>query len=82
VRSGAVNSGQTFSLQAMATEGERGLSRELALAEGKSAGLGLNSSRGRCPPILEGFASEDAERVAGNKMALDVERVLDGGVNE
>ena len=53
----------------------------LASAEGKSEGLGLNSSRGRCPPIPEGFASERAERVAGNKMALDVEGVLDGGVN-
>ena len=53
----------------------------LASAEGKSEGLGLNSSRGRCPPIPQGFASEGAERVAGNKMALDVEGVLDGGVN-
>ena len=44
-------------------------------------GLGLNSSRGRCQPIPQGFASEGAERVAGNKMALDVEGVLDGGVN-
>ena len=50
----------------------------LASAEGKSEELGLDSSRGRCP---EGFASEGAERVAGNKMALDVEGVLDGGVN-
>ena len=41
----------------------------------------MNSSRGGCPPIPEGFASEGAERVAGNKMALDVEGVLDGGVN-
>jgi hypothetical protein len=53
----------------------------LASAEGKSEELGLDSSRGRCPPIPEGFASEGAERVAGNKMALDVEGVLDGGVN-
>ena len=53
----------------------------LASAEGKSEELGLNSSRGRCPPVPEGFASEGAERVAGNKMALDVEGVLDGGVN-
>ena len=50
-------------------------------AEGKSEELGLDSSRGCCPPIPEGFASEGAERVAGNKMALDVEGVLDGGVN-
>jgi hypothetical protein len=53
----------------------------LASAEGKSERLGLNSSRGRCPPVPEGFASEGAERVAGNKIALDVEGVLDGGGN-
>ena len=29
----------------------------------------------------ERFISEDAERAAGCEMALDVERVLDGGVN-
>ena len=53
----------------------------LALAKRKSEGLGSNSRRGRCPPILQRFASEDAERVAGNEMALNVERILDDGVN-
>ena len=61
--------------------GRRDCHENLALAEGKSEELGLDSSRGRCPPIPEGFASEGAEHVAGNKMALDVEGVLDGGVN-
>jgi hypothetical protein len=31
--------------------------------------------------MLQRFASESAERVAGNKMALNVERIVDGGVN-
>jgi len=53
----------------------------LALAKRKSEGLGSSSGRCRGPPILQRFASEDAERVAGNKMALNVERILDGGVN-
>ena len=44
----------------------------LASAERKSEGLGLSSGRGRCLPILERFASEGAERVAGNKMALEL----------
>jgi hypothetical protein len=30
---------------------------------------------------VERFLSEDAERVTGGEMALDVEGVLDGGVN-
>jgi hypothetical protein len=53
----------------------------LASAERKSEGLGSSSGRRRCLPILERFASEGAERVAGNKMALNVERVMDDGVN-
>jgi hypothetical protein len=61
--------------------GNRDCHENLASAEGKSEGLGSSSSRRRCLPILERFASEGAERVAGNKMALDVEGVLDGGVN-
>jgi hypothetical protein len=55
--------------------------RNLASAERKSEGLGSSSGRRRCLPILERFASEGAERVAGNKMALNVERVMDDGVN-
>jgi hypothetical protein len=31
--------------------------------------------------MSERFVSEDAERAAGCEMALDVESVLDGGVN-
>ena len=53
----------------------------LALAKRKSEGLGSSSGRGRRPPILQRFPSKDAERVAGNKMALNVERVMDDGVN-
>ena len=47
----------------------------------ESRGLSLSSGCGRRPPILEGFASEEAERAAGDKMALDVEGVVDGGVS-
>jgi hypothetical protein len=39
------------------------------------------SRRGGGPPRLESFVSEDAERVTGGEMALDVEGVLDSGVN-
>jgi hypothetical protein len=53
----------------------------LALAKRKSEGLGSSSRRSRCPPVLQRFASEDAKRVARNKMALNVERILDDGVN-
>jgi hypothetical protein len=31
--------------------------------------------------LLEGLASKDAERVAGNKMALNAECIVDGGLN-
>ena len=63
-------------------EGDEGvLSRELGFGRTKSVGLGSSSGRRRCLPILERFASEGAERVAGNKMALNVERVMDDGVN-
>jgi hypothetical protein len=71
----------TRSLADFAKLVERDCHENLALAKGKSERLGLNSSRGRCPPILEGFAPKGSERVAGNKMALDVESVLHGGVN-
>ena len=37
--------------------------------------------RGGGSPRLERFVSEDAERAAGCEMALDVEGVVDGGVN-
>jgi hypothetical protein len=57
------------------------LSRELGFGRTKSVGLGSSSGRRRCLPILERFASEGAGRVAGNKMPLNVERVMDDGVN-
>jgi hypothetical protein len=44
-------------------------------------GLGSSSRRGRRPPLLQRFASTDAEGVAGNKMALKVESIVDDGVN-
>jgi hypothetical protein len=39
------------------------------------------SGRGSSSPRSERFLSEDAERAAGDEMALDVESVLDCGVN-
>jgi hypothetical protein len=42
-----------------------------------NSGSGCGSSS----PRLESFFSEDAERAAGCEMALDVESVLDDGVN-
>jgi hypothetical protein len=60
---------------------ERGLSRELGSGRTRVEGLGSCSGRSRRPPILKRFASESAERIAGNEMALDVERVLDCGMN-
>jgi hypothetical protein len=59
----------------------RGVVTRTWLCRKESRGLTLSSGCGRCPPILEGFASEDAERVTGDKMALDVERIVDGGMN-
>jgi hypothetical protein len=40
-----------------------------------------DSGHGGGSPCPERFVSEDAERAAGCEMALDVESVLDGGVN-
>ena len=59
----------------------RGCHVNLAPARTRVEGLGSCSGRSRRPPILKPFASESAERVAGNEMALDVERVLDCGMN-
>jgi hypothetical protein len=53
----------------------------MALATRKSEGLGSNSGRGRCLPILQRFSPEDAKGVAGNKRVMKVERILDDGVN-
>jgi hypothetical protein len=52
----------------------------LSLAARILAG-GFSSCRGSGSPRPEGMVSEDAERAAGCEMALDVEGVLDGGVN-
>ena len=57
------------------------LSREPNLARAKIGSLNSGSGRGGGSPRPERFVSEDAERAAGCEMALDVERVLDGGVN-
>jgi hypothetical protein len=47
----------------------------------KIGSLSSGSGRGGSSPRPERFVSEDAKRAAGCEMALDVERVLDGGVN-
>src|SRR5580704_6029431 len=47
----------------------------------KIGSLSSGSGRGGGSPRPERLVSEDAERAAGCEMALDVERVLDGGVN-
>jgi hypothetical protein len=59
----------------------KGLSRELGSGRTRVELLGSCSGDGRRPPILKRFASKNAERIAGNEMALDVERVLDCGMN-
>jgi hypothetical protein len=59
---------------------QRSLSHELKLAVRNwraSSGLGSGSRF----PSPECFVSEDAERIAGREMALDVEGAEDGGVN-
>jgi len=43
--------------------------------------LSVGSRRGGGSPRLERFISEDAECVAGDEMALDVEGIVNGGVN-
>ena len=57
------------------------LSRELNFGRVKIGSLSSGSGRSGGSPRPERFVSEDAEREAGCEMALDVERVLDGGVN-
>jgi len=60
---------------------DRELSQELGFGRTRVGRLGSCSGRGRSLPILKRFASESAERIAGDEMALDVEGVLDRGVN-
>src|SRR5277367_5679551 len=57
------------------------LSRELNFGRVKIGSLRSGSGRGGGSPRPECCVSEDAERAAGHEMALDVERVLEGGVN-
>lgn len=42
-----------------------------------------NRSHGRShlTPLAEGFSSKLVERATGNQMALDIEEVVDGGVD-
>jgi hypothetical protein len=61
--------------------GWRALSREPNLARAKIGSPNSGSGCGSSSPRLESFFSEDAERAAGCEMALDVESVLDDGVN-
>jgi hypothetical protein len=53
-----------------AVKGETELSQELEFGRTRVGRLGSRSGRGRCPPVLQRLPSEDAERRAGNKMAL------------
>jgi hypothetical protein len=57
------------------------LSREPNLAARNFGSPSFGSPRGGGSPRLERFVSEDAKRATGCQMALDVESVLDGGVN-
>jgi hypothetical protein len=61
--------------------GRKGLSRKLGSGQTRGEGLGSCSGRSCRLPILKRFASESAERISGNEMALDVECVLDCGMN-
>jgi hypothetical protein len=60
---------------------ETALSRKLNLVARRLESPSLDSGCGSSSPRLESFFSEDAERAAGCEMALDVESVLDDGVN-
>jgi putative tryptophan/tyrosine transport system substrate-binding protein len=53
----------------------------LNLAAGKLEKLSSDSGRGSGSPRPERFFAEDPERASGCEMALDVECVVDGGVN-
>ena len=65
----------------MAVSLRMALSREPNLARAKSGSPNSGSGCGSSLPRPESFFSEDAERAAGCEMALDVEHVLDDGVN-
>ena len=60
--------------------------RRLCHGNLKQAGEGdgassVSSSRGRVLPLLHGFDPEETQRAAGDEMALEVEGVVDGGMN-
>ena len=57
------------------------LSRAPNLARAKIGSANPGSGRSSRAPRLESFHSEGAKRATGCEMALDVEGVLDGGVN-
>jgi hypothetical protein len=61
-------------------EPPRGCHVNLELAEREVEGLALVQAA-VAPSTRKRFASESAERVAGNEMALDVEWVLNCGMN-
>jgi hypothetical protein len=60
---------------------QQALSRELNLAPRYLEVPSSCSGRGGGSPRPERFVSEDAKRAAGGEMALEVESVLDDGVN-
>ena len=64
-----------------ALAGQTELSQELGFGRTRVGRLGSCSGCARRPPILKRFASESAECIARNEMALDVEGILDDGVN-
>jgi hypothetical protein len=58
----------------------RALSHQLGSARCEVSTARRTSGGGIASPRLERFVSEDAERVAGGEMALDVECVMEGSV--
>src|ERR1700722_20124387 len=64
-----------------APETRRGLRKDEVNGSTKRRGRHFERRSRRGDLILKRFASESAERIAGNEMALDVERVLDCGMN-
>jgi hypothetical protein len=57
------------------------LSRELGFGQTKGRKARFEFRPQSLPPGLQRFASQDAESIAGNKMALNVERIVDRGLN-
>ena len=57
------------------------LSRQLERRRAKFASPSSSSGRGSNSPRPERFVPEDAERVTGCEMTLEVESVVDGGMN-